>query len=95
MPLYCMYFSYSNLIGACSDVEELENGDISYDDEGRLVNTVVTYECNSGFTLMHGVSMRTCTVDRTWVPSSAHTCELLYFCWCFMCCHVVNNITDS
>ena len=68
----------------CSDVEELENGDFSYDNESRGVNTVVTYVCDSGFYL-DGISMRTCTVDRTWVPSPAPTCgELLYrdFCWC-------------
>ena len=68
----------------CNNVMELENGSFIYNNKSRVVNTVVTYECDEGFYL-NGISMRTCTADRTWVPGPAPTCgELLYFVWHFV-----------
>ena len=55
------------------------NGVFSYEHESRVVNTTVTYECDPGFYL-NGNSTRTCTIDRTWVPSPGPTCgESFYF----------------
>ena len=69
---YCSYVSFHAVI-RCSDVEELVNGAFSYEPESRVVNTTVTYECDNGFYLI-GNSTRTCTIDRTWVPSPGPTC---------------------
>ena len=63
----------------CNDVELLENRDFSYTNESRVVGTIVTYKCDAGFYL-NGISMRTCTLDKTWVPTPSPTCgESLYF----------------
>ena len=63
----------------CADVEPMVNGDVSYEHESRVVNTVVTYVCGPGYYL-DGNRMRTCTADRTWVPSPGPSCgESFYF----------------
>ena len=55
------------------------NGAFIYEPESRVVSTTVTYECGSGFYL-NGNSTRTCTIDRTWVPSPGPTCGESFYC---------------
>ena len=55
---------------------DLVNGSIAYDMEtidDRPVDTVATYTCNTGYTLI-GDSTRTCGSDELWSGSDP-TCE--------------------
>ena len=67
----------------CSDVDNLPNGVFTYQpNDKKLVNTTATYECNPGFYLV-GISVRTCTEEKTWVPVLPTMCgESLYNEWC-------------
>ncbi|XP_064386051.1 sushi, von Willebrand factor type A, EGF and pentraxin domain-containing protein 1-like [Halichondria panicea] len=61
----------------CFDLSSLVNGNVHYGGAGspgsRPVDTVVTYNCNTGFTLTGG-STRTCGSDGMW-SGSAPTCQ--------------------
>ncbi len=57
---------------ACNDLMDLINGGIAYDMktiDNRPVNTVATYTCNTGYTLI-GELTRTCGSDGVWSASS-------------------------
>ena len=51
----------------------LINGMISYSDQSQGVGSIVTYSCDTDYTLEEG-STRTCQSDGTW-SGSPSTCE--------------------
>ena len=60
----------------CTDLMDLVNGGIVYDmktKDNRLVNTVATYTCDTGYTL-NGGTTRTCGSDGVWSGSDP-ACE--------------------
>ncbi len=64
------------IIAACPDLTALINGMIGYDigiTGPRLVGTMATYTCNTGYTLTQD-SVRVCQNDRTW-SGSTPTCQ--------------------
>ena len=67
----------SHIVITCFDLSSLVNGNVHYGGAGspgsRPVDTVVTYNCNTGFTLTGG-STRTCGSDGMW-SGSAPTCQ--------------------
>ena len=68
---------YSTAVGPCSELDFPMNGNVTYSDVSRAVNTVATYSCNDGFNLAGGNSSRTCTAQgstTSWSGSAA-TCE--------------------
>ena len=64
--------SYSYPTVVCPSLS-LTNGMISYSDPTLGVGSVVTYSCDTGYTL-NGVMTRTCQSGGTW-SGSAPTCE--------------------
>ncbi|XP_064386513.1 sushi, von Willebrand factor type A, EGF and pentraxin domain-containing protein 1-like [Halichondria panicea] len=63
---------------ACTDLMDLVNGGITYDMEtinNRPVDTVATYTCNTGYTLIGG-STSTCGSDGVW-SGSPPKCEVI------------------
>ena len=49
----------------CMSLPRLTNGGISYSDQTLGLNTVVTYTCDTGYTL-NGGTTRTCGRDGVW-----------------------------
>ena len=68
---------------ACPDFTALHNGVISYNTVSangyRRVTTVATHTCNTGFTLTHSTSMRTCSASG-W-DGTAPTCTGIIDCY--------------
>ena len=82
MIIYCVANVFiksipSNSIhaGVCPDLTPPTSGAVSYNPVGsRLLNTVATYRCNTGYVLTGGTTTRTCQSDRTW-SGSEPTCQ--------------------
>ncbi len=68
----------------CSDLSSLVNGNVHYGGAGssdsRPVDTVATYNCNTGYTLNGDSTTRTCGSDGVW-SGSAQMDFLLFDCF--------------
>ena len=77
--VYIHDFLYSCIV--CEDLNPIENGTVTYSQNGTVSGTVVThmngtvatYECNTTFVLV-GNEMRTCLENATW-SGSEPTCR--------------------
>ena len=54
----------SNAVISCSALSAVENGDITYSSDLTYeYGTIATYQCDSGYELTGGDTVRTCTGD--------------------------------